>query len=130
MSRLAYVLALLAALAGVSPGICMCGCPCAMLMSGRERPSTQVPPADSCCCHATSAAPGMQIAAPHECCCAAQTPQAAEDFQPQARPAGDLDVVLAAEASQPSTIALTEVARAGHDPPAAPPPPLHAVLRN
>ncbi len=134
MNRLTYVLALLAALAGVTPGVCMCGCPCNMLLAGDEVPAGEAPQAPPSCCHAAAPSDGTTIVGDHDCCCDAQAPQAAESCSLHPPSPGDASHGVAGTLDHAVTASLLVDALPGPDPPGEAgdpqPPSRRAVLRN
>ncbi len=129
-----YIVAFVAALLMLTPGVCMCGCPCEMLLAGDAKPSDAGQAPTPSCCHPAAPASGPIVTAPQDCCCDAQRPQAAEDAQ-TALSSVDMGMPLLAAietASEPFVVPVQ--VRTGHDPPSEEPVPsstsLHVVLRS
>ncbi|GEM_PF-6643909 len=129
-----YTLAFLAALAMLTPGVCVCGCPCEMLLAGDSEPADEGRPPTPSCCHPVTPAPGPIVVTSHDCCCDAQKPPTPE-ASPTPSASIDAGVPLFAAVGTDASPFKTEIeAMTGPDPPAAAcvaeSTSLHAVLRN
>lgn len=134
MKVVRYIVAFVAALAMLTPGVCMCGCPCEMLLAGDARPADAGQPAASSCCHPAAPSDGPIAAAPQDCCCDAQRPQAAEETPTNVASPDAGTPLFAVSVSAADPFVLVVEALTGPDPPGATRGPestsLHAVLRN
>lgn len=129
-----HVLALIAAMAMLTPGVCMCGCPCEMLLAGDSEPADAGQPPAPSCCHPAAPSDGPIATAPQDCCCDAQRPQAAEETPTNVASTDARGPHLVVAASTADPFVLVVEALTGPDPPGATRGPdstsLHAVLRN
>lgn len=128
------VLALIAALGMLTPGVCVCGCPCEMLLAGDPAPPESGAPPTPSCCHPHPPTSGVAASQPRDCCCDAQKPPTAEPTPTSAAPADAGVPLLAAAIALAGPLDLEVEARTGPDPPKGVNGPdtssLHAVLRN